>query len=578
MSRAFTGVLSAAIAAMSVANAAAQDAGARAYVLDQGAQTLTAVDIGTGKTGQSAKLEGTPETLLRTANGQRMLVLDRGQGRDAGDAGYQAKTKSAVTIVDGRTLAVQSRVELCWGLQGPPMLSAAGDRLSVVCPGYRGKTPAESLPREIVTVDLQSGKVLSRLELTRPVSAHIATPDGRTGLVLSPREAPKKAPAQPAELRFVDLTTGAVAVTVTLEGDPAGPVLAPDGQFVYVLDRGKPSDNPDKNLNGKLHAISMSTHAIAAVTDVGSKPRGLVLDEQRRRLLLLSDGQPFKGPGNNERPGELRVVAGAAPAAPITVVNMPERVEQSADGKTLYVLGGLGVTRLSLPDLGPGPTVRAPRMGFPETAISADGRRGWLSEGESFTTYDLEAGTKIESVKTGRAGKKLLLGVESWAATENSKTDAQRKAEVEGRSYYTYTEYTVKPAKGALAIVPGDKAIYALNSMTEDVTVVDGQTGQVIKKVAAGGFDVLFMPSVSTAVVAGAGTVHAVDYTSHEKLAPLVTSTNAAFGQATLSPDAKLAVIRGTGGVAIINATSGKPLGTMLPFTRVVDVAIDWGR
>ena len=110
------------------------------------------------------------------------------------------------------------------------------------------------------------------------------------------------------------------------------------------------------------------------------------------------------------------------------------------------------------------------------------------------------------------------------------------------------------------------------------VWVVDGQTGQVIKKVAAGGFDVLFMAPASIAVVAGAGAVHAVDYTSHEKLAPLVTSSNAAFSQAALSPDAKLAVIHGPGGVAIVNATSGKAVGTMLPFTRVVDVTIDWGR
>ena len=150
----------------------------------------------------------------------------------------------------------------------------------------------------------------------------------------------KTATARPAELPARSalamaleprmLFDGAVAATVSLEGDPSGPVLAPDGQFVYLLDRGKPSDNPDKNVNGKLHAVSMSTRAVAAVTDVGSKPRGLVLDEQRKRLLLLSDGQPVKGPGNNERPGELRVIAGAAPAAPLSVVNMPERVEQSA--------------------------------------------------------------------------------------------------------------------------------------------------------------------------------------------------------------------------------------------------------
>ena len=40
-----------------------------------------------------------------------------------------------------------------------------------------------------------------------------------------------------------------------------------------------------------------------------------------------------------------------------------------------------------------------------------------------------------------------------------------------------------------------------MNSMTDDVTVVDAETGQVIKKVAAGGFIVEFMPTASVALV-----------------------------------------------------------------------------
>ena len=95
-----------------------------------------------------------------------------------------------------------------------------------------------------------------------------------------------------------------------LDGDPGGPVLAPDGQFLYLLDRGQPNNNPDKNVNGRLHAVSMTTRSVAAVTEVGSKPRGLVLDERGRQLLLVSDGPPVKGPGNRDRPGELRVIRG----------------------------------------------------------------------------------------------------------------------------------------------------------------------------------------------------------------------------------------------------------------------------
>lgn len=182
-------------------------------------------------------------------------------------------------------------------------------------------------------------------------------------MVLSIPEKPKNAPPLPAELRFVDLTAGTLVATVPLDGDPRGPVLAEDGQFVYLLDRGKPNGNPDKNVNGKLHAVSMTKRAVEGVSDAGSKPRGLVLDEARKQLLLLSDGAPFKGPGSNERPGELRVIRGATPAAPIPVVGTPERIEASSDGKVLDVFGLFGLTRLALPGLTPSPMIKALRMG-----------------------------------------------------------------------------------------------------------------------------------------------------------------------------------------------------------------------
>lgn len=555
----------------------AQSTGPRAYVLDGVAQTLTVMDITAGRAEQTARLEGSPTRLLRTAGGRRILVLDRGQGHDFGDEGFQATTKSTLTILDGSSLAVQARLELGAGLHDALMLSAAGDRLSVMCPGYRGKKPGESRPRELVTVDLAGGKILSRVELTRPSPEFFATPDGRTVVVLSPRETPRKSAPLPAELRFVDVTAGTVAATVPLEGDPRGPTLAPDGPFVYLLERGKPNNNPDKNQNGRLHTVSMTSHAVTAVADAGSKPRGLVLDEARKRLLMVSDGAPVKGPANRDRPGELRVIRNGVVDAPLQVVNTPERIEASADGKALYVLGLPGVTRLALPGLEPAPMIKASGMGGEETAISPDGRRGWVAYGEYFTTYDLEAGVQVAQVRTGRMGKKMFLALESALDTETSRLEAENQARREGRSYYSYTEYSVAEPRGTMAVRPDGKEVYALNSQTSDVTVIDGVSGQVIEKVAAGGFAVRFMPHASVALVAAATTVHVVDLNSHQKQANLVTDSPAGFERAELSPDARMAVIHGPRGILFVNAASGKAVGTMVPGKGIADVDIDWG-
>jgi YVTN family beta-propeller protein len=546
-----------------------------AYVLDTMAQTLTVMDIAGARVERTAKVEGSPTRLLRTSGGRRILVLDRGEGNNFGDEGWRAKTKSALTILDGGSLAVHARIELGAGLEDELMLSSAGDRLSVMCPGYHSKKPADNQPRELVTVDLAGGKILSRLELTRPSPEFFATPDGRTVVVLSPLDTQKKSAPLPAELRFVDTTTGTVSATIALEGDPRGPVLAPDGRFVYLLDRGKPSDNPEKNQNGRLHTVSMTSRAVT-VSDAGSKPRGLVLDEAGKRLLVLSDGPPVKGPANKDRPGELRVIRDGTVSHPIQVVNAPEKIQASADGKALYVLGLPGVTRLALPALEPSPTIKAAGMSGDETAVSADGRRGWVSYGEYFTTYDLEAGVQMAQVRTGRMGKKMFLALETSLHTEASRQDAENLARKEGRSQYSYTEYSVAAPKGTMAVRPDGKEVYALNSQTSDLTIIDAQSGQVIEKVAAGGFVVRFMPSVSVALVVSKTTVHAVDLNSHQKRANIVTDSLAEFGWAELSPDACLAVIHGPRGILFVNASSGTPVGTMVPGKGIADLVIDW--
>lgn len=554
--------------------AAAQ--GARAYVLDQEARTLTLLDLPGGRVAGTVTLQGSPSRLLRTNESARIIVLDQGEGRDAGDAGFQAKTRAAATILDGRTLAIQGRVELGWGLSGTTMVAATGERLSVVGPGFRGRTAAESLPRELVTVDLVAAKLLSRIELPHHATAAIATPDGQTAVALSSRQEPRNAAAVPAELRFLDLTAGTIAATVPLDGNPEAPVLSPDGQFVYLLDRGRPNNNPDKNVNGRLHAVSMATRSVAAVTEVGSKPRGLVLDERGRQLLMVSDGPPVKGPGNRDRPGELRVVRGPAPGAPIPVGTGPERLEVSPDGRTLWVLGTYSAAKLALPGMEPAPPVTFKTWGE-ELAVSPDGQRLYMLNGEYLYTYDLATGLKIKDVRTGRMAMKTLLALESGLKTETSRLEAQNEARREGRSYYAYTEYTLAEPQGTMAIRPDGQAIYALNSQTSDLTIIDGGTGEIIKKLPAGGFGVHFIPAASVALVPSASAVHAVDLVAHQKLADVITDATGSFTSSALSPDAGTAVIWGAGGVAIVDATSGKPVGSVKAFRRVAAVEIDWG-
>jgi len=557
------------------ASVMAQSSPARAWVLDSEAQTISAVDISTGRSLLSTGLQGAPTVLLRTPNGRRLLALDRGEGDSFGDDGFRARTRSTVTIIEAATLKVQARVELGTGLMDAVMLAADGERLSVVCPGYRTKKAADRRPRELVTVDLGAGTVLSRVELTRPAPEVLATPDGRTVVVLSRREA-GKTPRQ-AEFTVIEAATGTIQATVPLDGDPRGPVLAPGGQFVHALDRGKPNNNPEKNQNGRLHTLSIASRTVV-VSDAGSNPRGLVLDEERRQLLLLSDGAPVRGPENRERHGELRVLRGGQPSAPIAVVRSPERIVLGGDGRSYYVLGAPGAMRLALPDLTATPLIAAPGLGGAEVAISADGRRGWMSSGEYFTTFDLERGGKLAEIKSGRLGKKMFLALGAGLATESSRLNSRNEARSEGRSYYEYTEYSVKPARNTIAVRPDGREVYVLNSQTSDVTIVAAESGEVLEKVAAGGFDVLFFPAVGAAIIPSDSQVHVVDLVTRTKRPSLVADSDAAFERAALSPDARQAVIHGPRGILFVNTSSGEPVSMLVKGRAIADVVIDWGR
>lgn len=546
----------------------------KVFVLDQGAPAVTALDLN-GTVLKTAPLQGTPSILLRTPDRHIVLVLDRGTGRDAGDAGFQAKTRSSVTILDAETLATRARVELGAGLETTTMLNTAGDRLAVICPGYASRRPEENMPRELITVNLKSGQVTGRLPLARPASAFFGTPDGATAIVLSMRDKPKQTPSLPAELQVIDLATPKSVATLTLDGDPRNPVLSADGKFVYLLDRGNPSGNPDKNVNGRVHVVSVAAGKVETVHDAGSKPRGLVLDDAGQQLLVLSDRAPKKGDTDTDRAGELRALRGARLIGPVATLPGAEFLRATADGKRIFVVGRAGIAGHSLQDLSPLSEMRKGVVTV-QFAITPDGRRALSVWQQNLYTYDLENGKEMEKITTGRMSARILAALDASTATLNSQTEAKREALRKGKSHYYYTEYNVRDPNETIAVRPDSQAVYVLNRQTSDVTVVDANTGRVLEKVATDGSAVHFLPGAGIALVIDGSAVHAIDLATHKKLDDLATGSGYYFSNPDFSRDGKSAVINGSAGVLLINGATGKANSKIVPFKRVVDIEVDW--
>lgn len=572
-------LLSICVVSIALANVPAQAQTApKAYVLDSEALSLTLMDVVTGKPLKTAVLQGQPGALIQVPGGRWVVVLDRGPGKDAGDAGYQAKGKSFATIVDAASLEVGPRVELGWGLDFTPLGTPEGDRLTFVCPGYQSKKPAEVLPRELVTVDLTSGQVTGRLVLTRPASAFFITPDGRTAVILSPGEKPRQAPAIPAELRLVDLAASLVVATLALDGEPKNPVLSPDGKLVYLLEAGKPSGNPEKNVNGRLLVVSIESRKLEATIDVGSKPRGLVLDEAGQRLLLLSNEPPVKG---KEAAGELRVIRGPVVQPPIKVAKDPMLVRVAPKVNRLYVLAERHLTTLSLPEFTLVGTMPA-RSGIATTelTISPDGTRGLMLLGGGYVNVvDLEAGKELDSIRTGRMSALLLNAAVAATLTEVSRRSGERDASRRNQSYYSYTEYTLKDASPSMAMRPDGRFAYVLNNETRDVTIIDMGNATVVDKIGGAGFDIQFMGAGAVAVILSDSVIRRLDTATHKKLEDITVGgfkKDAGFTRLEVSPDGRYAVAHGTPGVLCLDASTGTIVGRPHNFKRVVDVAYVW--
>jgi DNA-binding beta-propeller fold protein YncE len=551
--------------------AQAQARSARVFVLDQWAPSVTALDLA-GTVVHTAPLQGSPSILLRTADGKLLVALDRGTGKDAGDAGFQAKTKSSATIVDGSSLTVRSRVELGAGLERTAMLSATGDRLAVICPGFVGKRPDENQPRELLIVDLAGGRVSSRLPLARPASAFFATPDGATAVILSYRDSPKQAQA---ELQLIDLKAGASLATLALDGDPRTPVLSPDGKFVYLLDKGKPSGNPDKNVNGRVLVVSLAGRRVEAVHEVGSDPRGFVLDEAGGQLLLVSNRPAVKG--EKEHAGELRAFRGASVVGPMTTLAYPELIRATADGSRLFVVSRGGVVTFGARTLDKVGEWRDRGLDIDTFDVTPDGRRAFGVYQQNFYTYDNEKGGLIQKVTTGRGMARLAAALDAAAATENSKAEGRREAAQKGKSHYSYIDYSVRDPDQSYAIRPDSKVVYVVNRQTSDVTLVDAETGGVIEKVGVDGFGVGFMPGAGVALVTDSASVHAIDLTTNKVLQEW-SGKDYNFDRPEISADGKAAVLNANSAILLITGGSGTPVGKVVPFKRVADLEVDWGR
>lgn len=503
-----------------------------AYVLDAGAPALVAIDVASGKRTAGLPLTGAPSWLVRSEDGRYVVVLDDGPGERKGQRGYKATGRSSATIADAASLSAVGRVELGFGLES--VLTGADGRLTVVTAGYDAKDPRESLPRELVVVDLASARETGRLPLEAGTDLTWRSADGRTLALLQGQPRTAKYPFPQSKVTIVDVAGPTVTATLDAGG---WDIAERDADRLYLIRRGRPDKNPAKNQNGVVDVVSFAGRTVDRV-DIGRAPIGCLLAEGG--LMAVASEGAAGGPA-----GELRVLREGKLVATLPVAARPAYAAFHAG--SIYVVGAKAVTAVD--PRGPEVTATIPLAKGAEAivddddqpfelAVTSDSRRAFVHypAQDKVAVLDLEQKQAIGSTKTGRGGKKFL-NIMAAGLTQG----------MYGRIHF------YNPGDPPQMLVrPDGRFAYALNLDTGDVTIVDAGTAAAVEKIGTGGGRALFRLGESTLVVLGP-ELHVIDTSRNAKIDQLRLPGLRDFA---LAPDGASAVALAERTVLILDGTT----------------------
>ena len=515
----------------------------RVFVLDAGAPALVAIDLASAKRVGDLPLLGTPTWLVQSDDGRFLVALDYGPGEDKGSRGYQATGRSRATIVDASNLTAIGRVELGFGLESA--LPGPDGRLTVTCSGYDAKDPKESLPRELVVVDLASARETGRLTLEPGTDLTWRSPDGRSLALLQGQPRTAKYPFPRSRVSLVDVAGPSVVATLDASGwDQA----ERDAARLYLFARGRPDKDPSKSQNGSVEVIALADRRVEKV-DLGRAPAGILLREDGL-LAVVSEGAAA-GPT-----AELRLVREGKLLATLPVAARPKWI-----GELAGAIGVVGARALTLVDperLQVSASIALEKGGEPvvgdgdrpfEVVATADQRRAFIHypAADKVAVVDLEQKRAIGSTKTGRGGKKVLNTMMSGLTY--------------GMSERIYFYNAGDPPQ--LLVRPDGRFAYALNLDTNDVTVVNADTAAAEIKIGAEG-RWLARLSDSMLVVVG------------RELGLIDTARNAKVGAVSLgelrgfsvAPGGTFAVVVAEKAIAILDGATGQQKALVAGFVK----------
>jgi DNA-binding beta-propeller fold protein YncE len=241
----------------------------------------------------------------------------------------------------------------------------------------------------------------------------------------------------------------------------------------------------------------------------------------------------------------------------------PRVLRLSEDQSRAYIAGPLHISTVDLVSLQTTGRVDVDTGAIWGFAVSSDGKHAFVSYGEQrLAVVDLESRKLLNRMTTGRRGMALLhaFAVGDLITTSSSSSATAAAVDRYGRTRSSHVAYASNlPNDGPLLTRPDGKVAYALNRSTQDITLVDGQTGKSLDHIHVGAAATLFRLKGGNLIAACDNSeIYLVDtQTQKQEEIKDLGSINAV----RFSPDRARLLFLGTKKILFLDTSTGKSVG-----------------
>jgi YVTN family beta-propeller protein len=386
-------------------------------------------------------------------------------------------------------------------------MSFSGNRRYVLC-FAKGVPQTKKQPEQkamLTVVDLTTQKAVADLSLGHRGTMLVVNHDLSRMFVLTRGEQPfRKDPGSKAYLTAFDLNAEKPLKEIEFDGYPAQMALARDGKYLYLLDNGYRLRG--KRVDGSLYVVDVNLVELTKTHDVGINPRMLQVDPDSEFVTLLgssgkkdADGRfyQFQGSGLQKM-----FTVGSSPQFIGHVSGLPLRLLVTYDQLHFLAADGSPTTQtIFLNEKGggeagarlggyPGEMLHLPEVNKLVMSVRQGGSFGTPTSKVAFV--DLKENRVEHVVTTGRGsvkfGKIVGAAAASAAMTSLSYYAGYSGARATGSPFFFYNVYSFSPGTTNVELTTSadGKYVYALNTFSNDVTIIKADDATVIDHIAVG--------------------------------------------------------------------------------------------